>query len=49
MAKHSGLKGLVLYLKACQVMLQQVVGGYKVVDLTELKIRPARNRVGLPL
>lgn len=30
-------------------MLQQVVGGYKVVDLTELKVRPARNRVGLPL
>jgi hypothetical protein len=48
-AYHSGLKGLVIYLKACQVMLQQVVGGYRVVDLAELKVRPSRNRVGLPL
>lgn len=31
------------------MMLQQVVGGYKVVDLSELKVRPSRNRVGLPL
>lgn len=48
-AKHSGLKGLVLYLKACQVLLQQVVGGYRVLDLSELKVRPARNRAGVPL
>lgn len=49
LAKNSGLKGLVIYLKACQVILQQVVGGYKVIDLGELKVRPARNRAGLPL
>lgn len=48
-AKHSGLKGLVLYLKACQVLLQQVVGGYRVLDLSELKVRPSRNRAGVPL
>jgi hypothetical protein len=48
-ASHSGLKGLVLYLKACQVLLQQVVGGYRVLDLSELKVRPARNRAGVPL
>lgn len=49
LASHSGLPGLVIYLKACQVMLQQVVGGYRVIDLAELKVRPARNRAGLPL
>lgn len=48
-AKHNGLKGLVIYLKACQVILQQCVAGYRVVDLGELKSRPARNRAGVPL
>jgi len=48
-AKHSGLKGLVLYLKASQVLLQQCVAGYRVVDLGELKVRPSRNRAGVPL
>lgn len=49
LARHSGLKGLVIYLKACQVLLQQVVGGYKVLDLADLKVRPSRNRAGVPL
>lgn len=49
LVRHSGLKGAVLYLKACQVLLQQVVGGYRVVDLSELKVRPRRNKAGLPL
>jgi hypothetical protein len=49
MARHSGLKGLVIYLKASQVLLQQVVGGFRVLDLAELKVRPARNRAGVPL
>jgi len=48
-ASHSGLKGLVIYLKACQVLLQQSVGGYVVLDLSELKVRPKRNRSGVPL
>lgn len=49
LAKHNGLKGVVIYLKACQVLLQQVVGGYRVNDLGELKVRPARNKAGIPL
>jgi hypothetical protein len=49
MARHSGLKGVVIYLKACQTILQQSVGGFRVVDLAELKVRPARNRAGVPL
>lgn len=48
-ASHSGVKGLVIYLKACQVLLQQSVGGYRVVDIGELKVRPSRNRAGVPL
>lgn len=47
-ARHSGMKGLVLYLKASQVLLQQAVGGYRVVDLADLKVRPKRNKSGLP-
>lgn len=47
-AKHSKLKGLVIYLKACQVLLQQSVGGYRVLDLSDLKVRPKRTRSGLP-
>lgn len=49
LVKTQGVKGTVLYLKACQVLLQQSVGGYKVVDLSDLKMRPRRNRAGLPL
>jgi len=46
--KHSKLKGVVIYLKACQVLLQQSVGGFRVSDLSELKVRPKRTRSGLP-
>jgi hypothetical protein len=49
LARTRGLKGLVIYLKACQVMLQQSVGHYYVVNLSELKINPKRTRSGLPL
>lgn len=48
-ARHSGLRGVVIYLKACQVLLQQCVGGYRVLDLGELKCRPRRNKAGCPL
>lgn len=47
--RHNGYAGLTLYLKACQVLLQQSVGKYKVKDLTELKCRPRRSRYGSPL
>lgn len=46
--RHSGSKGAVLYLKTCQVLLQQSVAGYRVSDLTELKMRAKRTRSGLP-
>jgi len=49
MARHRGLKGLVLYLKASQVLLQQSVAKFRVSDLRELKSRPKRNRQGIPL
>lgn len=49
LARHSGLKGVVIYLKASQVLLQQSVGGYRVLDLAELKVRPRRNKAGVPL
>lgn len=47
--KHRGSKGAVMYLKASQVLLQQSVGGYRVFDISELKVRPKRNRVGVPM
>jgi uncharacterized membrane-anchored protein YhcB (DUF1043 family) len=47
--KHNGIKGLTQYLKACQVLLQQSIGGYKVKDLSPLNCRPKRNRYGSPL
>lgn len=43
-----GMKGLVNYLKASQVLLQQSLGGFRLHDVTELKCRPSRNRAGLP-
>jgi hypothetical protein len=47
--RHNGSKGLTLYLKACQVLLQQSVGKYHVKDLSDLKARPKRNRFGSPV
>lgn len=47
--KHQGTKGLTLYLKACQVLLQQSIGKYIVKDIKDLKARPKRNRYGSPL
>lgn len=43
-----GVKGLVLYLKVHYVILQQAVSGYKIVDLTPLGARVARNNSGIP-
>lgn len=43
-----GEKGATLYLKSCQVLLQQSVAGYKVQDITELKSRVSRTRAGMP-
>lgn len=48
LVRGQGMKGAVLYLKACQVLLQQAVGGYRVSDLSDLKMRPKRTRSGIP-
>ena len=47
-ARNSGMKGIVIYLKACQVLLQQSIGGHVVLDLTELNVRPKRTNRGIP-
>jgi len=43
-----GIKGVVLHMKASQVLLMQSIGGDRVSDLTELKVRVNRSRSGLP-
>lgn len=43
-----GEKGTTLYLKSCQVLLQQSIAGYKVSDLAELKVRAKRTKAGMP-
>jgi len=46
--KHNGLKGLVIYLKACTVILQQASGKHKLQSMNGLNIRFARTRSGYP-
>lgn len=48
LARRSGVKYLVLYLKAAQVLLQQSVGGQKLSDTRPLKVAVSRSRSGLP-
>lgn len=43
-----GLPGLVNYLKASSVLIQQVIAGYRIRDLTPLKCRVSRSKSGLP-
>lgn len=47
--RTQGEKGTTLYLKSCQVLLQQSIAGYKVSDITELKSRVKRTKAGLPI
>lgn len=47
--RTQGEAGTTLYLKSCQVLLQQSIAGYKVHDISELKVRVKRNKAGLPL
>lgn len=47
--KSEGRKGLVLTLKASQVLIQQSLAGYIVEDLSPLKRRVRRDRSGFPL
>ena len=46
--KHGGIKFLVIYLKACTSMLQQVIGGQRLHDLTPFGARVGRTHSGLP-
>jgi len=46
--RAQGMKGLVLWLKSNTVVLQQVLGGFRLKDLTPLKARVSRTRSGLP-
>lgn len=46
--KHGGLKYLVIYLKACSSMLQQVAGGQRLHDLTPFGARVGRTHSGIP-
>jgi hypothetical protein len=46
--QHQGRKGLVMYLKACLVILQQASGGDRTKDLGLLGVRFARNHAGYP-
>jgi len=46
--KHNGMKGLVNYLKACQVLFQQSLGQMRLHDASELKCRPSRTKAGMP-
>lgn len=48
LAKKSGLRFLVIYLKANYVNLQQSVAGHPLSDLTPLGVRFSRNGRGLP-
>jgi len=46
--KTSGMKFLVIYLKACSSMLQQYVGGQRLYDLTPFGARVGRTHSGCP-
>lgn len=46
--KHGGMKYLVIYLKACSSMLQQVLGGQRLHDLGPFGARVGRTHAGIP-
>jgi len=46
--RANGTKGVVLYLKTCSVLLQQVCAGYKISDIGPLGFRVGRSNSGLP-
>lgn len=48
LARRSGIKYVVLYLKASQVLLMQAVGGHKLCDTRGLKVAVRRSRSGFP-
>lgn len=46
--QKSGVTGLIIYLKACYVILQQASGRDRLNNMNPLKVRFARNKAGLP-
>jgi len=48
LARASGMKYLVFYLKASQVLLQQSIGGQRLPDTRALKVAVRRSRSGIP-
>nr|WAY16612.1 putative RNA-dependent RNA polymerase [Binucleate Rhizoctonia mitovirus 4] len=46
--RAQGMKGLVLWLKANTVILQQALGGFKIKSMNPLKCRVKRTQAGLP-
>lgn len=46
--KHQGMKGLVIYLKATTVIMQQSIAEFRLKDMTGLNTRISRGRGGLP-
>lgn len=46
--KKGGIKFLVIYLKACSSLLQQVIGGQRLADLTPFGARVGRTHRGIP-
>jgi len=46
--KVSGRKGLVMYLKACLVLLQQASGNHRITDVGKLGLRVSRTHTGYP-
>jgi len=47
-SRRSSIKQLVLYLKACTIILQKYLAKERLDDLGPFKIRPSRTRCGLP-
>lgn len=47
-ARKQGIKGLVIHLKACSVLLNQSIGGHKIKDTGGLNCRISRTNLGIP-
>jgi hypothetical protein len=46
--QKQGIKGLVIYLKACSVLLNQALGNHKIKDSGQLNCRVSRTNLGIP-
>jgi len=47
-AQMQGIRGLVIHLKACNVCLNQAIGGHKIKDVGQLNCRISRTNLGVP-